>query len=106
MFFHDHLLEKWHQLSKFKDTHSFIGDDAIEDEDRVAKQIQQVLNDKENVYILFDEEITSQSTHFNVYVYDGNFLRQSFERELFIESEKLVLVCFLCALAVIVVIRQ
>ena len=36
----------------------------------------------ENVFIIYDHEVTSDGKLFNVYVYDGDFLRPSFEREL------------------------
>ena len=36
----------------------------------------------ENVFIIYDHEVTLEGKRFSVYIYDGDFLRPSFEREL------------------------
>ena len=51
---------------------SFIGD-SIEDTICSKEQIQQVLNGRENMYVILDEEITHSSSNFTFYVSDGSF---------------------------------
>ena len=44
----------------------------------------------ENIFIVYDNESTSDGDMFNIYVYDGNFLRPSFEIQLEELSKKLL----------------
>ena len=43
----------------------------------------------ENVFRIYDHEVTSEKKQFNVYVYDGDFLRP-FKRELLKKSEDIM----------------
>ena len=45
----------------------------------------------ENVFIIYDHEVTLEGKRFNVYVYNGDFLRPSFEKELLKKSEDIML---------------
>ena len=50
-----------------------------------------MLNTLDNVFIIFNEEVTSgNKKFFNIYVYDGNFLRESFEKELIMLSDEIL----------------
>ena len=44
----------------------------------------------ENIFIIYDNESMSDGDVFNIYVYDGNFLRPSFEFQLEELSKKLL----------------
>ena len=44
----------------------------------------------ENIFIIYDNESTSDGDMFNIYIYDGNFLRPSFEIQLEELSKKLL----------------
>ena len=44
----------------------------------------------ENVFIIYDHEVTLEGKQFNVYIYDGDFLRPSLERELLKKSEDIM----------------
>ena len=48
--------------------------------DKLSAEVSKTLD---NVFIIFDEEVTGDNQkHLNIYVYDGNFIRDSFEEEL------------------------
>ena len=86
IFFHDRLLERWLKLCSYEIVSSDIGFDLSSDN---AMRTEEVLNTLDNVFIIFDEEVTNgNEKHFNIYVYDGNFLRESFEKELIMLSDE------------------
>ena len=62
--------------------------------DKLSAEVSKTLD---NVFIIFDEEVTGDNQkHLNIYVYDGNFIRGSFEEELLEFSDKIFLnVCSL-----------
>ena len=43
-----------------------------------------------NVFVIFDIENTMDKRLFNIYIYNGNFLRPSFEQELLEKSEDIM----------------
>ena len=55
--------------------------------DKLSAEVSKTLD---NVFIIFDEEVTGgNQKHLNIYVYDGNFIRDSFEEELLEFSDKI-----------------
>ena len=86
--FQDRLLERWLTLCSYEIISSDICFDLSSDS---AMQAEEVLNTLDNVFIIFDEEVTSgNEKHFNIYVYDGNFLRELFEKELIMLSDEIL----------------
>ena len=50
-----------------------------------------VIKTLDNVLIMFDNEVMNgNKKHVNVFVYDGNFLRESFEKELLMLSDEIL----------------
>ena len=88
IFFDDRLLERWLKLCSYEIVSSDIGFDLSSDN---AMQAEEVLNTLDNVFIIFDKEVTNgNEKHFNIYVYDGNFLRESSEKELIMLSDEIL----------------
>ena len=56
-----------------------------------GRRTEEVLNAEENVYIIFDNEVcdVNEPLNFNIHVFYGNFLRDSFKEQLFMKSEDL-----------------
>ena len=99
VFFHDRLIERWLRMCTFEvianDNASSLND--LQSDGRT--NIQEALNAEENVYIIFDNEVCdmNEPCNLNVYIYDGNFLRDSFKEQLFMKSEDIeATVYFLC----------
>ena len=88
VFFHDRLLETW---LKFCSYEIVPRDISFELSSNNAMHAEVVIKTLDNVFIIFDNEVTNgNETHFNVYVYDGNFLRESFEKELLMLSDEIL----------------
>ena len=88
VFFHDRLIERWLRMCTFEviaNDNSSLSD--LQSDGRTS--IQEALNAEENVYIIFDNEVcdVNEPHNFNVYVYNSNFFRDSFEEQLFVKSE-------------------
>ena len=88
MFFHDRLLERWLKLCSYEIISRDIG---FELSSNNAMHAEVVIKTLDNVFIIFNNEVTNgNEKHFNIYVYDENFLRESFEKELLMLSDEIL----------------
>ena len=88
VFFHDRLLERWLNLCSYEIVSRDIG---FELSSNNAMHAEAVIKTLDNVFIIFDNEVTNENEkHFNIYVYNGDFLRESFEKELLILSDEIL----------------
>ena len=85
IFFHNHLSERWLAMCSYE----VVAKD-VSFESTVDKLSAEVSKTLDNVFVIFDEEVTGDDQkHLIIYVYDGNFIRDSFEDELLQFSDKI-----------------
>ena len=76
IFFHNRLLERWLAMCSYEVVAKDVSFESTVD--KLSAEVSKMLD---NVFIIFDEEVTGDDQkHLNIYVYDGNFIRDSFEK--------------------------
>ena len=76
IFFHDRIIERWIQITDFDVISKEMNKFSREEIEMALKDLSVYM---ENIFIIYDNETMSDRDMFNIYVYDGNFLRPSFE---------------------------
>ena len=72
VFFDDRLLERWLKMCSYE---IVLKDISFELSYNNAMHAEVVIKTLDNVFIIFDNEVMNgNEKHFNVYIYDGNFL--------------------------------
>ena len=99
VFFHDKLLEKWLKMSKFefisRDPELTCQESDIQLNgafDKIQDQVDCALFEDANLNIIVSKEKTSENTFFEVYVYNGEFLKAWFDQELHTMIRRVVLI--------------
>ena len=87
IFFHDRIIERWIKITDFDVVSKEMNKFSREEKEMALKDLSTYT---ENIFIIYNNESTSDGDMFNIYVYDGNFLRLSFEIQLEELSNKLL----------------
>ena len=87
IFFHDRIIERWIKITDFDVVSKEMNKFSRQEKEMALKDLSTYM---ENIFIIYDNESRSNRDMFNIYVYDGNFLRPSFEIQLEELSKKLL----------------
>ena len=79
IFFHDQIIESWIKVTDFNVVSKEMNGFTSEEKDITLKDLS---THNENIFIIYNNNYTNDGLTFNIYVYDGNFLKPSFEAQL------------------------
>ena len=87
IFFHDRIIERWIKITDFGVVSKAMNK-FIREEKEIALKDPSTYT--ENIFIIYNNESMSDGDLFNIYGYNGNFLKPSFELQLEELSKRLL----------------